>query len=127
MGKDQRIDAFELRSATGGSFVRVEQNSEQAAAGMCRVEAGLHCVVTVDDIMSVDALAAMLTVCKRVGYGIVLQRANATERGAPMTFLDRDSKLAADNDNTGGGCATCGSKSHPTSSHRYVTEELRRP
>lgn len=47
-------DSLEIEGNNGGHFIRIERTKEY---GMCRIEVGSECVVTVQDETSVTALA----------------------------------------------------------------------
>ena len=55
----------EVEGARGGSYVRLAPGEKE---GMCRIEVGHSCVVTVDREIPVTWLAAVLTHAKDIGW-----------------------------------------------------------
>jgi len=58
-------DFMEVEGANGGSFVAIERVDKDQH---CRVRVGHSCVITVDEIIPVTWLAAILTYAKDIGF-----------------------------------------------------------
>lgn len=80
------LQDISVEGNNGGSYVRIE---ELEADGMVRLEVGETCVVTIDQEISVCALAAVLTWAKDLGFEEVLRE---YERGGTFFSVEKDPK-----------------------------------
>ena len=79
--------SLEVEGNRGGSFVTLIEESRE---GMVRLEVGESCVVTVQESISVAALAIILTAAKDRGLQKVVDDYLAIGGGSPVVKIDRD-------------------------------------
>lgn len=82
-----RDDEFTTDGNNGGSYVTIRQTGTE---GMVQLEVGETCVVTVDQRISVAALAAILTQAKDDGFQNVVDRYLQRGGGQPVISVSAD-------------------------------------
>lgn len=90
MKSQAELRTLEVEGNNGGSYVRVTEVRE----GMVRLEVGETCVVTVDQEISVAALAAILTHARDRGFQAVLDEYCGRGGGTPALRVDEDPAVA---------------------------------
>jgi len=86
-GRDSTGNAhIEIQGNRGGSYVRISVISE----GMVHLSVGESCVTTIDQEISVAALAAVLTQCHDEGFQAVVDRYLERGGGSPIISVESD-------------------------------------
>ena len=78
--------SLEVQGNRGGSYIRLTEIRE----GMVHIEVGETCVRTIDQEISVAALAAILTWASDQGFQSILDQYWRQPSGTPAIHLDRD-------------------------------------
>ena len=78
--------SIEVSGNRGGSFVHIED----AGGGMIHLAVGETCVSTVDQKISVAALAAVLTWCRDEGFQKIVDQYVGRGGGVPEISVDHD-------------------------------------
>lgn len=70
MAKHQCPNRFAGEGNNGGSFVTIDETGRD---GVVRLRVGNHCVITIDQEISVVALAQILTGAKDIGFAKMMK------------------------------------------------------
>jgi hypothetical protein len=73
-------ECLEVQGNNGGSYIRLTQANQD---GFCHLEVGETCVRTIDCVVSVSALAAILTLCNDTGFDPLLEQYARRGGGSP--------------------------------------------
>lgn len=91
-------DWIEIEGSRGGSFVRLQKawdDKGRIIDGMARLEVGETCVVTVQQEISIAALAIVLTAAKDRGFQKVVDEYLATPAGSGCPAIRVEADPAA--------------------------------
>ncbi len=80
-------ERLEVEGNNGGSYIRITTVEQE---GFCHLEVGETCVQTLSRVVSVAALAALITRCKDIGFEKLLAEYNNEPNGSPFFSMDSD-------------------------------------
>lgn len=81
-------DTLEVEGNKGGSYVRLDRAG--MPEGMVRLEVGETCVRTINQDISVAALAVILTVAKDIGFQKIVDEYCRSGNGTPIVSVEHD-------------------------------------